>query len=315
MIGAGLAGVNGHFGSVANMNFTINTPQTILNIIYSPINATPSMFGVNGQSGGVMTNKSTEISGIEFVGPTPPNATVENTMGDTAIALYQCVNFRVDHCTFVNWAGSGLGADANDGRTSVAAYSLGIVDHCYFTDPYKLSGSGWVWGYGINLRGDTHVQTYNNASTGFPDIWDGNVSDFFGQYHIVPGCTFVDIEDNYFEYMRHCISSAGGAWYVARWNMMVQVISNYGQRGYIDVHGEDGTGPVGGGRGCEAYNNLIEDTVAGGWGWATNNYGASMRAGSWLFYNNTFTVPTVDSTALCWITSADDPTYIYQKGS
>jgi hypothetical protein len=317
VIGAGTAGVNGHYGDVASMNFTINSPSTIINIVMTSNWAnTPAIFGVDGQIGGVMTNRSTRISGFEFVGPTPPNAGVENTMGDFALGLIKCVNFRVDHCTFTNWAGSGIGVGANDGRAEapyVYSFSLGVIDHCYFTDPYKLSGSGWIWGYGVTMGGNCHVQIYNGASTGFPDVWDSNVSDFFGQYHVVPAVTFVMIEDNYFEYMRHCLTSNEGAWYCARWNMMVEVICVYGQRGYIDVHGEDSTGMGGGGRGCEAYNNLIVDSVGGGWGWATNNYGASMRNGAWLFYNNTFIIPTVDSTALCWITNADDTTYVYPE--
>jgi hypothetical protein len=322
VIGTGLAGVQTHTGTVATMSFAGYTPQTILNLS-EPTAAetidTPMMFGIDGEnSSALMTGKASRISGIEFIGPTPQNATIENEMNwDQAIMAWQCVNVRIDHCTFVNWPGAAVSICANDGRAGFNAYSTGVVDHCNFTDPYKLSGSGWVWGYGVSVGGDCHLSAYYNIaagtwqSTGFPDLWDKNVADYFGKFRIIPGCSFVYVEDNLFTYMRHCVTGNEGAFYCVRWNKMVQVICGYGQRGYIDAHGQDGTGVSGGARGCEAYDNLEIDTNAGGWGWAyLNNFAASMRGGSWLFYNNTWLVPSADTGgAMCWITNADNLTY------
>jgi len=207
------------------------------------------------------------ISGIQMEA-TPPTTPDSGEQGD-AIVLTQCKNFRVDHCTLINFAADSIVNQLN-WEQGTSAY--GLVDHCYLYEPYKLDGRNWLWAYGIYGIG---------IMSGGKGAWDPDLSHFLGKYQAVTNCAMTYMEDCHFSYNRHATDGIQGAWNVVRYCLCDHNYPNYGS---IDLHGP--TGPTSddwyGGRGMEAYEN----TINGVEGENGNNASIRLRGGAGFFFNN-----------------------------
>ncbi len=212
------------------------------------------MFQVDGSNG-----KSTRISGIRFEGNVTSS---EDSVNGIAIGIDKAIDFRVDHCIFMNFPQMAIYV----GNT-ITGTTRGVIDHNIFDNPYKDTYGGGMWAYGIVING----QAWS---------WDNSIDSFLGKYETAPSrFPIVYIEDNNFSRCRHAIASNQGAWYVARYNIIREERpKNFGS---IDVHGSAGGGSPGG-RGLEAYNNTIIGSVG---------YDAAqafwIRGGGGVIFNNT----------------------------
>jgi len=217
--------------------------KTVLRVVERAHNAL--MFGVDGQG------KPVRISGIHFIG-----YVVDETENIGAIRIVDSQDFRIDHCTFENFDNTGISTRKQDTNK----VHRGVIDHNVFDNPYKENLTNAKWGYGIIVV----------AYYGIPDLWKP-LDYYLGQY--VDNVVY--IEDNVFRRCRHAIASNEGGYYVARYNTFEEPRpKNFGE---IDVHGGDP-----GGRGLEAYNNVII---------GAEGYGASqafwIRGGGGVIFNNT----------------------------
>lgn len=212
-----------------------------------------TMFDVDGTNG-----KRLRISGIRFEG------TVTSSNDDVtgvAVEIWRAIDFRVDHCTFIDFPQNAIGVD-----NPWTGTTRGVIDHNVIDNPYK-DVYGGMWGYGVVVFGQANA-------------WDTDINHFLGKYETAPtGFPVVYIEDNHFSRCRHCIASNQGAWYVARHNIIDnERPENFGS---IDVHGAaSATAP--GGRGLEAYNNTVIGSV--GYGSAQAFW---VRGGGGVIFNNT----------------------------
>jgi len=306
IIGTGLAGNDGH------PNYVDYTPQTIINYtVASSTTVINTMFVIEGMPGDTAnTYAPTRISGIEFAVTAPSTGTVENTRaqgsGDCPIVIEQVYNFRVDHCTFINW-GTSVFANAGDsGNYTSTCY--GVVDHCTFSCPYKMNnpgGTDWLWGYGVYAQGNAwHTSTYTTG-------WTLPISDFYGYYGPRPSYTIVYTEDCHFTYMRHCTDTMEGGYSCSRFNLEQYPACAY-EVGMTDGHGNQYGGWLAGGRGMEVYNNtFVADTsaqlAAYSW-WDGNNLGVQLRGGAGLIYNNKFigNGHTGETAGLVYLSMGDD---------
>ena len=140
VFGAGLAGCDGH------PTFTEYNASTILHNTAQPHPSNTAtvnpMFYANGING-----RQVRISGIQFEA-TPPS-TSDDSGGDVAIIIYRMLDFRVDHCTFINFSGTSVFATDSD-----TGNCRGVIDHCIISNPYKaVTGGQWAYGF--------YVQGYN----------------------------------------------------------------------------------------------------------------------------------------------------------
>jgi len=194
------------------------------------------MFYVDGQNG-----KPVRISGIEFMGhvdlssyDTPQEG--EDAITQRGVSLLRVTDFRVDHCSFVDFAGSAI---VVSNYREPFGVNRGVVDHCDFDNPYKDLYGG-SWGYGVTVGG-----------TGLWDEWK-DIDHYLGKYDGVNDIVY--IEDCNFSRTRHAVASNMGGFYVVRHCRFTEPRKvNFAP---IDVHGLAGyDGP--GGRGLEAYDNEI----------------------------------------------------------
>jgi len=227
------------------------------------------------------------VSGITFKGFVLDEV-VTNNVG---LSLSSQKDFRVDHCSFLDFDSCGISTSGNLGGTWPMNYILtrGVIDHCSFDNPYKdawapknSSVTQWaVWGYGIIVVGDYCT-------------WDPNIADYLGQYNpilnysytlsnggqlSVPTPAPVYIENCDFTRCRHAIASNGNAYYISRYNHF-QKASPYGQ---CDVHGNAGNGI--GGRGLESYSNIFDlsdESYSFG-----QDAAVDIRGGGGVCFNNT----------------------------
>ena len=218
-----------------------------------------AMFLIDGVNG-----KPVRISGIKFDGYVAATTTGEDT-NNRAITVFGTKDFRIDHCVFEDFSNTGILSK----KDSATLIHKGVIDHCDFGNPYKdtMPYGTFYWGYGIIVVGTS----YN---------WEPDISNLLGKY--VDNVVF--IEDNVFSRCRHAIASNAGGYYVARHNNFTR------PRPYnfhhIDVHGTSGAAPAVGGRGLEAYDNIIEDE------WDPNNnkfvgWGFGIRGGGGVVFNHT----------------------------
>lgn len=275
VIGASLAGCKGH-----EDNWEHYTPSTILFNNAAPPRDTP-MFYLDGQDPTThqMTFLKSRISGIQFEATPPANPTDENNEGGTAITIRQAVNYRIDHCTFINFCGTAVGATSNDGREGWY-YAYGLIDHCVVDNPYKLTpppSGEWFWGYGFYSSG--------NMKAGF-DNWNDDVTDFAGKYESIDGCSLMYVEDCHISRTRHAIDAIQGSWNVVRYSLFDNAQPDWGD---IDLHGSQSWY---GGRGMEVYGNTIIAPSG-----VTNYYlgGIRLRGGSGFFFDNTLVCDTYSS--------------------
>lgn len=239
---------------------------TILRIHSEPPYAS-TMFIVDGRNG-----LRTRVSGISFEGFVD---TTEDT-SPSAVEVAGATDYRVDHCRFLDWTGSGI-ALTNHYIITPGVYGVnrGVIDHCDFDAPYKRTDGSdatsdtAIWAYGIHIRG-----TYSN----WPDL-----ELVLGKYDGVENIVY--IEDCTFNRLRHAVVANAGGFYVLRHStMMGGIPRNFHQ---VDIHGASGAQPAVGGRGFEIYENLIvggpfPQDMGGGW----RSQGMVPRGGGGVIFNN-----------------------------
>lgn len=213
------------------------------------------MFFVNGFNGGQVT-----FYGISFVG-----ASASETDGKIGLHLYRCKDFVVQECSFEDFSEAAIVTSCYTGSPAYYGYNRGLITNCDIDQPYK-DVSGGDWGYGIEVH-----------AAGRREAWIEDIDTLLGEYDSLQWCVY--IEYCTFSRTRHAIASNGLGWYVSRNNVFGEPRpENYGQ---IDVHGPLSDVGVGG-RGLEAYNNII---------YAASGYDYSMamalRGGGGVVYDNT----------------------------
>jgi len=275
VIGTGLAGCKGHEDNWENY-----TAQTILHNVCPP--PTKVMFRINTFNPPPGTpHTATRISGIQFEA-TPPTGN-DNVEG-TAIQISQVHDFRVDHCTFVNFPNMAIGVNANDGGTGVQT-CYGVIDHCFITAPYKTTSGSWAWAYGIIVTGSGPNIPYTAPG------WTYDVSYFFGKYVPPPGYSIVYVEDCHFRYLRHDTAVNQMGFVCSRFNLHEYSACTYWIAA-SDVHGNVAGGWGTGGRGQEVYNDTYyaptEEMLSQYTWWAGLTTGVYFRGGAGLVYNNTY---------------------------
>jgi hypothetical protein len=258
IIGASPAGCAGH-----TYNFTRNNAATILHNNFIPPGM-PDMFHIDGRNG-----LSSRISGIQF--EAAPPADDAHSSGGNAISTLYLKNFRIDHCSFINFCADVVFVDSNAGEIGSQCYSYGVLDHNYVDCPSKV-GNLWVWGNGFYARGSFKPGLNN---------WDGNIAHFAGVYGAVPMTTIMYVEDNHFVRVSQSTDGIQGAWVVVRYNLFELGVYPWGD---VDLHGSQ---EWYGARGMEVYNNTFVGTT-GYLGVNPQDLGGiRIRGGSGLFFNNT----------------------------
>jgi hypothetical protein len=279
LIGASMAGCSGH-----ESNWASYTATTILHNIHIP---NKPMFIVGHDTHGQTTNEASRFSGIQFESDGPVDRADEDTGGNTCVVMHQIPNFRIDHCTFVNFTSTAIALSDNCGWGHVNVSCYGVVDHNVITNPYKLTPppdavARWYWAYGIIVGGGMRAD-----SEGILTEWDENVSDWFGYYGHKSSSTIAYIEDNHISLCRHPVASNAGAFYTARYNLIDKPACGY-TAASMDVHGA--AYPAG--RGMIAYGNTIVGAPENVQPWNPANpyysVAVGLRGGSSLVYDNTF---------------------------
>jgi len=262
VIGASNAGCKGY-----TYSWELYTATTIL---HDDVFSTNPMFLLDTDA------TDNRISGFQFERKPATSGAEE---GGVAIETDCAKNFRIDHCTFLNWGGQAVFADADSGIW-VTEKSYGVIDHCYVDNPYKwASPASWTWGYGLYSRG-------NVAPWDFEEVWDSDVTHFAGKYNYGPvGSTIMFVEDCILKYCRHATDGINGSWNIYRYNYASH---NYPPYGMLETHGTAAGGYVSA-RGFEAYNN----TVINGTG-DLQQGGFRLRDGSCFIFDNDVTVSPQD---------------------
>jgi hypothetical protein len=289
VIGASDAGCAGHSNNWGN-----NTATTILHNNKAPPQAIP-MFYVDGQQN---SHKPSRISGIQFEGTAPTDGNQENNEYG-AIEIQEVYGFRIDHCTFVNFCGTAIFADAANGLTTSSCY--GLIDHCLVTNPYKESGGPWYWAYGIYARGNMEVGC---------SPWVQDPTQLYGKFGFVNGATIMYVEDSHIIDCRHFTDGIEGGFPVTRFCKLEQSACGY-EAGMICDHGAasqvgDSANAWWSARGLEAYNNTLVGRSTAPWGGTYNNWGVQMRGGSCLFYNNAYSAKTNNQNSYFIVLRNDD---------
>jgi hypothetical protein len=293
IIGASPAGCQGH-----ESNWTTNPATTTLH----NIRTTAPMFKIGHMTHGTTANYPVRISGIQFEEDAPASP-AEEAIG-IAINLVQIPNYRIDHCTFKNFAGEAIFADANDGNKNINVSCYGVIDHCYCTTPYKLtqpSSGRWEWAYGFYSRGNIVYETSFAP-----------VTEFFGKYGHVAGYSIMYVEDCRFSYNRHCTDAIQGGYNVVRYNLMEDPACSY-WIGMSCNHGPQPNGWRAGSRGQEVYNNTfiaMSPAELAIYPWISPDCSAfQTRGGASLCYNNDFVGNnyTGQLAAFATLSNGDDP--------
>lgn len=226
--------------------------RTVLKQTITTPGLTTYFFCIDGSNG-----KDVRISGFTLKVTSLPASDPESAQ-TVGITIDNTKDFRIDNISFYNFTNMAI---------YVGYYSRGVIDHCIFDNPYKDMYNGMMWGYGVVVSGD-----YNS--------WDNDITKYLGKYETAPPyATVAYIEDCSFSRCRHMVASTQSAWYVIRYCIIDNNRpENYGS---IDVHGaSSSTTP--GGRGLEAYNNVIT---------GTSGYSVAqafwIRGGSGVIFNNT----------------------------
>lgn len=175
------------------------------------------------------------------------------------------INFRVDHCYFLNTAGGGVhacGSELQNGPDTIS----GVVDHCKFVNtagtpnPYETR----TVDYGVHAsRGGGWATDY------LP--WEDDITKILGKYTDYT----VFVEDCYFEKWRHCVVSRSGAHVVLR-HSTIRYDFGYGS---VDIHGDSP------GRALEVYNCILSDVISP----PSQDDILWQRAGGGAIFNNTVT--------------------------
>jgi len=286
--GASLAGCDGH-----ESNWTSYTATTILR---NAVNS-GSMFHVDGTG---RTVKSCRISGIQFEVVSAP----EGSTQARGISVYRGIDVRIDHCTFINFQSSAVMVSNSDDNLDRV-----LIDHCVVDNPYKDTYGG-IWGYGFYVGGA--VQPRDSGFQPYTDAYWGDAQDIYGRWDTAPSkFAMMYVEDCHLSRCRHDFDAIQGGFFTARYNLIDKPYpTNYGM---IDIHGTEsavgGTQPSYiGGRGFEAYNNVIVSASGG-----IRTAGVWCRGGSALVYNNVLTCDTYDSYNTLTEILNDDGANLYPK--
>jgi hypothetical protein len=171
-----------------------------------------------------------------------------NQWVDFAVFLLNCVDFRIHHMAFADFA---VALQVRGDPT----VQRGLVDHNTFTDIWwKNNSTGQAFGYGVSIVGNG---TY-------PALALGTSQNVF-------------IEDNTFTRNRHAVASNNGTRYVFRYNT---IIDNREDAQAIDAHGKVSTWPQGS-RQYEIYHNRVTNAVA-------RFAGVYVSGGDGVIFNNSF---------------------------
>jgi len=253
-------------------------------ILYCPITGWDSgvnnpyawtFFCLDGSNG-----KPIRISGIYFQGSINYTVDAGNTVAGenanlAAIGESGVTNFRIDHCTFIDFNNVAIATGNVYTYYSNPNGNCGVIDHCIFDNPYKdvywnYTGFYPIWGYGIITGGSGWL-------TG---AWRP-YTELFGKYEH----DIIFIEDSSFARCRHAIAGSGQGsegFAVIRHCNFTDNINEY-MCSFVDVHP--------GGRGYEVYNNTLIDVPCDYRSSATttgyHNRGVYPGGGSGLIYNNT----------------------------
>ena len=282
VIGASPAGCKGH-----EDGWESYTATTILHNNDAPTasHAYASMFYISGG------HKPTRIANIQFEATPPSSAANENPNCGAAIIMRQVYDFRIDHCTFINFCNTAVACTANDGNNPVAT-CYGVIDHCVCTNPYKLTvgSEDWLWGYGFYSIGNVRYDDENTVHAG-SSAWNPDITNYYGQYGAVAGSTIMYIEDCHMSLNRHAFDAIQGGFYCARYNLIDYPACEY-TAGSIDAHGT--TAGWASNRGMEVYNNTVYGAANNKTPWNTNYYSLAvqLRDGSALVYANNFICDT-----------------------
>ncbi len=279
VVGASYAGCVGH-----QYNWQSYSASTILHNDAQPTSSyhPPAMFRLKGTNG-----KSTRISGIQFEATAPIDSSAESTSESDSTAIHgaECKNYRIDHCTFINFCYLSTRMDAyTNWQQQGGPSSYGVIDHCIYDNPYKDTtdplNKGWLGGYGADAEGNMWDNT--EVTLG---IWL-----YAGKFQSIPDVSIMYVEDCHFSRCRHAIDGNQGAMMVTRFSLFDNPAKYQLQNndiGEIDAHGGGWPSPyVPAPCVCvEAYNN----TIVGRPNFGTN--AIRIRGGSGLFYNNRFHPP------------------------
>jgi hypothetical protein len=255
------AGIN-LTGAIApkDSNDQVIAYQTVLQIPYDVPGddsiGIPTWFRITGSANPAVTSRFSyiELKGYRSINPT-------STQQQIGLEIWQIMNFRVDHCWFLDCNGGGMSCFVEDSYQNTPNV-CGVIDHCIFNntngipEPY----ADRTVGYGIQVgRGAACTQ------------WDNNSSNILGHYNAYS----IFIENCFFANWRHCVSNGYGGHYVFRHNI---VDGDFGF-GSVDAHG---TFAYVGSRATEVYDNTFMNPQSG-WG-KTVMY---LRGGAGIFFNNT----------------------------
>lgn len=317
VIGASYAGCMGH-----ENNWTSYSASTILHNNRPPINGSqvPVMFLINPNDPGPGTShKATRISGIQFEATAPTDYDSENTGGGVAIIINQIYNFRVDHCTFINFSGTSVFVDAGSGW-NMTSTAYGVLDHNVVSLPYKLNqpppGQAWAWGYGFYVRGNFRTDVTYPPFDPIKANWYENVNDIRGNYGGYPAMGMMYVEDCLFRYNRHSLDSIQGGYYVSRFNLFDNQACMYAA-GMADLHGLT----FGSGRGNEVYNNTFiafPGDQSTSYPWIDRNtFAYQLRGGAGLFFNNKYygnILGNGEGAAMAYLSLQEDQAYCTVSG-
>lgn len=240
----------------------------------------------------------TRISGIEFEVTPPSTGAQEGNIamnGWPAIEIYESYNWRVDHCTFVNFCTTTIALSPyTEGNSSATMY--GCIDHCTFTDFYKLTnpyGGGtttaWSWGWCCYTWGAFDPN-------GALEKWSQpNAAVFYGYYGPMAGYSITYFEDCHSTYVSESVDSWSGGFTCCRFDLFSDASCGWGAQTTEDhgpIQGESSAG-----RGLEVYNctyaNWLASQCSNGvvtaYPWISpSDKGLMLRGGSALWHNNTY---------------------------
>jgi hypothetical protein len=224
----------------------------------------PNWFHISGNSN---PTKPSRFSDIKLVGYRTFNSSSTSMHAGLSVGGGDeggVINFRVDHCYFLNTAGGGVGVCGSDLQNGPDTM-CGVIDHCKFVN---TAGVPYLWedrtvDYGVYVsRGGGWSKDYSP--------WETDISKVLGKYTNYT----VFVEDCYFEKWRHCVVCREGADVVLRHSI---IKNDYGY-GSVDIHGDSP------GRAYEIYNCTFSGCEEDAIWW---------RAGGGVVFNNTVTDYTV----------------------
>jgi len=204
---------------------------------------------------------NSRFSDIKLVGYRSFNP--NSTSMHVGVRMANIIDFRIDHCCFLNTAGGGIHATGTSVTNKpITLYTTrGVIDHCEFINtvgrpaPYDTR----TVGYGVYVT--------RGGGYSYQD-WETNIANVVGHYLNYT----VFVEDCYFEKWRHSVVSRQGAHVVLRHSI---IKNDYGY-GSADIHGDQP------GRALEIYNCIFIDCMQTNWREAV-----WWRAGGGVVFNNT----------------------------